>query len=421
MTGRVAQLRGAARFAVNLYAEQGRGAYHAYVRRVPFTRLRFAPGREDPYPIYEQIRAEGPFVTTPMGNLATADHAICKELLRSRRWGVQPEGEEPPDDFDLSFLDRNPPDHTRLRRLVAPAFSPRRIGELRAGIEKTVDALLDDLLDGLERAGQADLVAGYAAPLPIAVISDLLGVPDADTAAFSRYGAAIGSALSGVRSLGHAREVMAADRALERLFLDLFERRRADPADDLLTEIVAAEASGEIRTDEMVPLCGLLLIAGFETTVNLVGNAVNALLEHPDQWASLVADPALAAAAVQETLRFDPPVQRTARVSFDDTEVAGTAITRNRWVNVLIGGANRDPAVFADPHVFDLGRSDGAEHLAFSSGIHHCVGRPLAELEATIALTRLAERLPGLRRAGAVRRRNATLIRGPQVLPVAAG
>lgn len=410
-------MRRAAGFALGLYAEQGRGAYHAYVRRHPFTRLRFAPGREDPYPIYEQIRSRGPFIETPMGNLATVDHAVCKDVLRSRRWGVQPEGQGPPEDFDLSFLDRNPPDHTRLRRLVAPAFSPRRTGGLRAGVDKTVDALLDDVA----ASGEFDLVAGLAAPLPIAVISDLLGVPDADTAAFSRYGAAIGSALAGIRSLRHAREVMAANRALEQLFLDLFERRRAEPADDLLTEIVAAEAAGEVASAEMVPLCGLLLIAGFETTVNLVGNAVNALLDHPDQWAALVADPGRAGAAVQETLRFDPPVQRTARVSFDDTEVAGTEITRNRWVNVLLGGANRDPAVFADPDVFDIGRTDGVEHLAFSSGIHHCVGRPLAELEATVALVRLAERFPRLRRAGAVRRRNATLIRGPLVLPVAAG
>jgi cytochrome P450 len=417
MSGRAAQLRGAARFAVDLYAQQGRGAYHAYVRRDPFTRLRFAPGRDDPYPIYEQIRAQGPFIETPMGNLATVDHAICKELLRGRRWGVQAEGEHPPVDFDLSFLDRNPPDHTRLRRLVAPAFGPRRIAGLRSGVEKTVDALLDDV----ESADRLDLVAALAAPLPIAVISDLLGVPDADTAAFSRYGAAIGSALSGVRSLRHARAVMTADRALEQLFLDLFERRRAEPADDLLSEIVAAEANGEIEAAEMVPLCGLLLIAGFETTVNLVGNAVNALLDHPDQWSALVADPGLAGAAVQETLRFDPPVQRTARVSFDDTEVAGSTITRGRWVNVLLGGANRDPAVFADPGTFDVFRTDAAEHLAFSSGIHHCVGRPLAELEATVALARLAERVPGLRRAGAVRRRNATLIRGPLVLPVTAG
>ncbi len=411
----MAQVRAVTRFAYGLYAEQVRGAYHAYVRRSPFARLRFAPGREDPYPIYEQIREQGPFVETPLGNLATVDHAVCSELLRSRRWGVQPEGEDPPPDFDLSFLDRNPPDHTRLRRLVAPAFSPRRIGELRVRVEKTVDGLLDEALD----AGDFDLVSALAAPLPIAVICDLLGIPDADTAAFSRYGAAIGSALAGVRSLAHAREVMAANAAIERMFLDLFEARRREPVDDLVSELVAAEAAGSIATEELLPLCGLLLIAGFETTVNLVGNAVNALLDHPDQWAALVADPGRAGAAVQETLRWDPPVQRTIRVSFDDTEVAGTALARGRWVNVLLGGANRDPAVFADPATFDLARTDGAEHLAFSSGIHHCVGRPLAELEATVAVRRLAERLPGLRRAGAVRRRNATLIRGPLVLPVA--
>jgi cytochrome P450 len=415
MTGRVAQLRSAARFASGLYVEQARGVYEAYVRRVPFVRLRFAPGRDDPYPIYEQIRSEGPFVVTPKGNLATVDHAICKEILRSRRWGVQPEGEGPPADFDLSFLDRNPPDHTRLRRLVAPAFSPRRIADLRVSVEKTVDGLLE----GGEDAGELDLVSALAAPLPIAVICDLLGIPDADTAEFTRYGVAIGSALSGIRSLSHAREVMAANAAIERLFTELFELRRREPVDDLVSELVAAEDAGTIRPGELVPLCSLLLIAGFETTVNLVGNAVNALLDHPHQWAVLVTDPGLAGAAVQETLRYDPPVQRTARVSFDETEIAGTPLARGRWVNVLLGGANRDPAVFRDPDAFDITRTDGADHLAFSSGIHHCVGRPLAELEATVALRVLAERMPGLRRAGAVRRRNATLIRGPISLPVA--
>jgi cytochrome P450 len=415
MTGRVAQLRSAARFASGLYGEQARGVYEAYVRRVPFARLRFAPGRDDPYPIYEQIRSEGPFVVTPKGNLATVDHAICKDILRSRRWGVQPEGEGPPADFDLSFLDRNPPDHTRLRRLVAPAFSPRRIADLRVSVEKTVDGLLD----GTAAAGEFDLVPALAAPLPIAVICDLLGIPDADTAEFTRYGVAIGSALSGIRSLSHAREVMAANAAIERLFTELFELRRREPVDDLVSELVAAEDAGTIRPGELVPLCSLLLIAGFETTVNLVGNAVNALLDHPHQWAVLVADPGLAGAAVQETLRYDPPVQRTARVSFGETEIAGTPLAPGRWVNVLLGGANRDPAVFRDPDTFDITRTDGADHLAFSSGIHHCVGRPLAELEATVALRVLAERMPGLRRAGAVRRRNATLIRGPISLPVA--
>lgn len=416
MTGRVAQLRTAARFATGLYAGQARGAYDAYVRRNLFARLRYAPGRDDPYSIYEQMRAGGPFYVTAMGNLATVDHAICKEVLRSRRWGVQPEGEDPPEDFDLSFLDRNPPDHTRLRRLVAPAFSPRRMADFRASIEKTVGTLLDDVV----ATGEFDLVPALASPLPIAVITDLLGIPDADAAAFTRYGVALGGALAGLRSLRHAREVMIADRDLERLFEELFTLRRREPGDDLISTLVAAEGE-QVRTDELVPLCGLLLIAGFETTVNLVGNAVNALLDHPDQWAALVADPGLAGAAVQETLRYDPPVQRTMRISFDDTEIAGTPLASGRIVNVLLGGANRDPQVFHEPDRFDLARTDGADHLAFSSGIHHCVGRPLAELEATVALQTLAERMPGLRRAGAVRRRNTTLIRGPISLPVAVG
>jgi cytochrome P450 len=417
MTGRVAQLRSAARFASQLYGEQARGAYEAYVRRIPFARLRFAPGRDDPYPIYEQLRSQGPFVVTPMGNLATVDHALCKEVLRSRRFGVQPEGQDPPHDFDLSFLDRNPPDHTRLRRLVAPAFSPRRMAGFGGAVEKTVTGLLDDAA----AAGEFDLVAALASPLPIAVITDLLGIPDADGDAFTRYGMALGSALSGLRSLRHAQQVMAANRDLEALFEDLFQRRRVHPEDDLISALVAAEADEVVRPAELVPLCGLLLIAGFETTVNLIGNAVNALLDHPDQWALLVADPDLAGAAVQETLRFDPPVQRTARASWDDVELAGQPVRREQWVNVLIGGANRDPVVFDDPDVFDITRTDGADHLAFSSGIHHCVGRPLAELEATVTLRLLAERMPTLRRAGAVRRRNATLIRGPLCLPVRAG
>ena len=224
----------------------------------------------------------------------------------------------------------------------------------------------------------------------------------------------------GLRSLRHAQEVMTADRDLKRMFEEIFELRRQQPGDDLISALVAAE--GEQVTDRGA---GAALRAaadrGLRDDGQPVGNAVNALLDHPDQWAALVADPGLAGAAVQETLRYDPPVQRTMRISCDDTELGGESIVAGRIVNVLLGGANRDPQVFHEPDVFDLARTDGAEHLAFSSGIHHCVGRPLAELEATVALQTLAERMPGLRRAGAVRRRNATLIRGPISLPVAVG
>jgi len=407
------QARRVTGLAVQLYGEQARGAYDAYVRRDPFTRLRHRPGRDDPYPVYERIRAAGPFIPTRMGNLASVDHAVCRGVLRSRRFGVQPEGETSPDEgFDLSFLDRNPPDHTRLRRLAAPAFSPRQVAGYRTTIEKTVDHLLESA------PSEFDLVTRLAAPLPITVISELLGIPDADEEAFSRYGRVLGSALGGVRSLRHVRALVAADADLTRIFEGLFELRRRDPRDDLISRLVVAEGD-TLTAAEMVPLCTLLLIAGFETTVNLIGNAVNALLDHPDQWALVRDDPGLAAGAVTETLRWDPPVQRTVRISFDDTEIADHPVRAGQFVHVLLGGANRDPAVFRDPERFDIRRLDAGEHLAFSSGIHHCLGRPLAELEATIALERLAVAMPRLRRAGAVRRRNATLIRGPLSLPVA--
>lgn len=415
MASRTSQIRQAGGFALRLYGERVRGEFDAYVRRDPFTRLRLRPGRVDPYPIYEQIRQHGPFVTTRLGNLASVDHAVCREVLRSRRFGVQPENATVVDDgFDLSFLDRNPPDHTRLRRLAAAAFSPRQVAGYRVMIEKTVDQLLASAAD------EFDLVTQLAAPLPIAVITDLLGIPDADAEAFSRYGRVIGSALGGVHSLGHVRALMSANADIRRIFEDLFALRRLQPRDDLISRLVAAEGD-QICPAEMVPLCSLLLIAGFETTVNLVGNAVNALLDHPDQWQRLRDDPGLAAGASNETLRFDPPVQRTVRISFDDTVLAGRPVRPGQFVHVLLGGANRDPAVFDLPGTFDIGRTDAAEHLAFSSGIHHCLGRPLAELEATVALERLAVTMPRLRRAGAVRRRNATLIRGPVSLPVAQG
>ncbi|RLV49484.1 cytochrome P450 [Nocardioides mangrovicus] len=408
------RVRQAVGFATALYGDRLRTAVGAYVQRDPFSRLRQRPGRVDPYPVYEHIRARGGWVGTRLGNLATVDHAACDQILRSRRFGVRPEGESGADETGgLSFLNENPPDHGRLRRLAAPAFGARQVAGYRPRIERVVAELLD-------RAGSRfDLVDDLAAPLPIAVITELLGIPDADATAFAAYGEVVGSALGGIRSLGHARALMRANADLEQIFERLVEERRRRPADDLVSRLAAAEGDA-LRPGELVPMCTLLLIAGFETTVNLIGNAVGALLDHPDQWALLCEDPSQAGRAAAETLRFDPPVQRTARVSFDEVEVAGRPVASHQVVHVLLGGANRDPAVFTEPDRFDLTRPDAGEHLAFGSGAHHCLGRPLAELEAEIALRVLAERLPRLRRAGPVRLRPATLIRGPLHLPVAA-
>ena len=415
------QLRQAATFATRLYRQRLEILYAAYVDRDPMCLLALKPGRDDPYAIYERMRRQGTLLPTRLGNWVTTSHQLCQQVLRDRRFGVRP-ADDPTrtaDDFDLSFLDMNPPDHTRLRRLAQPAFSPKHMAGYRPRIERTVADLLDRAATTGVSTGRFDLVSGLAAPLPIAVITDLLGVPDADADAFARYGMVIGSALDGVRSLSHAKRLQAADAELAALFGNLFALRRREPADDIVSRVVAAEGD-QVRPDELLPLCVLLLVAGFETTVNLIGNAVNALLDHPEQWDALCADPAgMAPKAVEETLRYDPPVQRTMRVALEPLELDGRPVRKGQFVVTLIGAANRDPDAYPDPARFDIGREQTADHLAFSSGIHYCLGQPLATLEATVALASLAERMPGLHRAGPTRRRNASTIRGPIHLPVA--
>jgi hypothetical protein len=407
-------------FASGLYREQVSTAYAGYVRRDPMALLKLRPGRADPYAIYDRLRAKGTLVPTRLGNLASTSHRVCRSVLRDRRFGITTfDGTNSADAAgkDLTFLEMNPPDHTRLRRLVQPAFSPKAVATYRSRIDRTVGGLLDQAAG----AGEFDLVPAFAAPLPIAVITDLLGVPDAKAEDFARYGATIGSALDGIRSMRHAAQLQASNTALQELFEHLFELRRQDPQDDIVSRLVAAEGD-QIQPGEMRPMCVLLLVAGFETTVNLIGNCVLALLDHPEQWEALCADPErLAPRAVEETLRFDPPVQRTVRAALEPLELEGRAIPKDQQVVTLLGAANRDPEVYDRPDVFDMHRDGIADHLAFSSGIHYCIGQPLALLEATTAVQMLAERMPGLSRAGEVVRRNATTIRGPIRLPVRAG
>jgi hypothetical protein len=417
---RGSQLLDAARFATGLY-RQRLDVWQAARRGDLLSRRRSRDGIRDPYPIYEQMRARGPILPTRMGNWSTTSHPLCNEVLRGRSFGVAPL--EPPSDageqaMDLSFLELNEPDHGRLRRLAQPAFSPRMMAGYRELIERTTHELVDAAEAKAARDGRFDLVASLAAPLPIAVITSMLGIPDADTAAFQRYGAAIGSALSGIRSLRHAREVMTAQREIAELFTALFALRERDPREDLVSVLVA-ERGERIRPRELAPMCQLLLIAGFETTVNLIGNGVRALLAHPEQWRALGEDPSLAGPCVEEVLRWDPPVQETGRIAFEDVEVGGVRVRKDQVVLTLLAGANRDPAVFDAPQVFDITRRPAAEHLAFSSGIHYCLGAPLARLEAATALAVLAERMPGLRPAGRVRMRPSSTIRGPLRLPVA--
>ena len=407
----------AAAFAGRLYRQRASMAYAGYIHRDPMALLQMRPGRVDPYAIYDKMRARGPLVPTRLGNWSSTSHRVCNAVLRDRRFAVRPLDAPKPEageEFDLSFLEMNPPDHTRLRRLALPAFSPKQMAGYRPRIERTVGGLLDSAA----AAGSFDLVSSLAAPLPIAVITDLLGIPDADAEDFARYGMVIGGSLDGIQSLSHAAKLNTANTALTDLFNGLFELRRREPADDIVSQVVAAEGD-QIKPAEMLPMCVLLLVAGFETTVNLIGNGVHALLNNPDQWQALCADPAaMAPKVVEEALRFDPPVQRTGRVALEPVELCDREVRKGQFVITLIGAANRDPDVYPDPDRFDITREPSVEHLAFSSGIHYCIGQPLARLEATIAFRMLAERMPHLRRAGAVKRRNATTIRGPIRLPV---
>jgi hypothetical protein len=414
----MSDLQKAVSFAAGLYRERASVLLAGYVQRDQVALLALAPGRANPYAVYDRIRARGTIVPTRVGNWATPSHRLCSAVLRDRRFGVRLDDEPlAADELDMSMLSMNPPDHTRLRRLIQPAFSPKIVAGYAGRIERTVGVLLD----AAAAAGEFDLISDFAAALPIAVITDLLGIPDADAAYFARIGAIVGSAIGGIRSMRHARALQESADALERLFAGLFELRRRDPQADIVSRIVAAEGT-QIMPAEMQSLCALLLVAGFETTVNAIGNGVLALLAHPEQWQALCADPAgLAPKAVSEALRFDPPVQLTERVALEPVELDGQVIGRGESVLTLIGAANRDPEAFDHPDAFDLHRDGTTDNLSFSSGIHYCAGQPLARLELTIALQLLAERMPGLARAGKVERRNSNIIRGPIRVPVTAG
>jgi cytochrome P450 len=407
-------LREQLRFVAGFYKERAVLRYGGHLRRDPLCRLHLgSPDRRDPYPIYDEVRHRGPLIRSVAGPWTSASYAICEQVLRDRRFGVDMRApDQRTGSPQLSFLELDPPDHTRLRRFAMPTFSPKAV----AGFGPQITATVGELLDAVPADGSFDLVGGYAAPMPIAVITRLLGIPDADSEEFERYGQAFGSALGGLQSLRHARELFEAQRRLQRIFSSLIDARRVDPGDDVISRLATAPGE-QIRAEDMVPLCTLLLIAGFETTVNLIGNTVLALLQRPELWRRVADDPTLVDAAVEETLRFDPPVQRTARVAHAEVELGGQLVTQGQVVVTLIGGVGRDPEVVERPNEFDLDRPS-RDHLAFSAGPHYCVGQPLAKLEATIAVRELMARFPDLRIDGPGARRSGTLIRGLARLPV---
>ncbi len=389
--------------------------------------LQAKPG-EDVYALYEQMRVKGPVHRSRTGAHVVTSYTLCSQVLRDPRFRVRDLHNRPADFGPLtsptgatlpaeSFLEQDPPDHTRLRRLVAPAFRPKLIRSYRCQIE----AIAENLLDRAAQRGSFDLMTDFAAPLPIMVITKMLGIPDVDVDRFAHIGAVVGRSLGGVLSRRQAKELHAASEDLVALFIKLERYRRRHPGDDVLSILTAAKADDQLGLEELVATCSLLLIAGFETTVNLIGNATVALAQRPDQWSLLRDDLSRAPAVVEETLRFDPPVQATVRVPHEPIELAGQTRPPGARVMLMLAAANRDPEVYPDPNRFDITRTGGPEHLAFSSGIHYCLGAALARLEGEVALQVLARRLPRLRATGSLRRRPGSAIRGFASIPMAAG
>lgn len=393
----------------------------------------------DPWPLYEQLRREAPVHRSPRGFWVVARHADCLALLRDRRASADAGNVDPalaPEGFgagrrrggaaaaaaraerdDRPFLFRDPPDHTRLRALVSKAFTPRMVEGLRARVEAVVDELLDAALE----RGEADVVAHLAYPLPVRIICDMLGVPAADQERFHGWSAALARGLDPEFLLTEEvhRARLDALAAFADYFVALLAERRAHPGDDLLSRLATVEDGGDVLSvGELLSTAILLLVAGHETTVNLIGGGVLALLEHPGELARLRAAPTLVRPAVEELLRYVSPVQLTGRTLTDDVHVAGTVLPKGGFVLVLIGSANRDPAAFPRPDRLDLSRPDN-RHLGFGMGLHHCLGAPLARLEAQVAIPALLRRARTIELATArVRYRENVVLRGLAELPV---
>lgn len=377
----------------------------------------------DPHPGYESIRAQGDMVWTRLGGWVTTSREISDSVLRDQRFGVTPASEITPLDTTLhgrdgrvlvnpvedSFLLRNPPDHGRLRKLVQPFFTPRALRERKPMIDKIVDEYVDALPE------RFDAVNDFAVRVPIQVILELLGVPDADQDVLARWGSAIVATLDGIRTMKEMRELNAALSEFEDFLDDLVEERRRTPGLDVVSHLVMND---DLAREDLIATTELLLVAGFETTVNLIGNGIMAVMANPETREPLIEDPAYAELFVEEVLRLDPPVHYTVRFAREPLEAHGVSLKPGMPVVLLLAAANRDPAAFADPQRFDPTRPNVREHLAFSAGIHYCIGAGLARMEAASALHGLFRKFPDLEVSGPVKRRPSRLLRGAIRLPV---
>ncbi len=384
--------------------------------------------RRDPYPTYEMLRQFAPiFHWEAWGMYFLTQHEDCNDLLRDNRLGRNDYGEPPAIEHDLFEMQKrwmlllNPPDHTRLRGLVHKAFSPRMVEQLRETIQTVADQLLDKVqfLDNEQATGKMELIADFAYPLPVTVIAEMLGVPVRDRDTFHHWSDALGRSLDLTDDPTVYQRASLAASEFTAYLRQLTAERRAHPQNDLISALVAVEEAGDVLTEEeLYATCALLLIAGHETTINLIGNGTLALLRHPAQLKLLRDDPALTKNAVEELLRYDSPVQMTSRNVLVEMEYKGHHFRKGQEISLLLAAANHDPAVFANPSQLDITRKPNP-HMSLGGGIHYCLGAPLARLEGQIAFETLLRRLPNLALAGTTPvYRDNFVLRGLESLPV---
>jgi len=388
------------------------------------------------YPAYAALRQRAPVarIPTPYGvpHVVVTGYDEALAVLTDRRFLIDPENVFPPEQLaeagwietpiDRNLLNVDPPDHTRLRKLVQQAFTPKFVANLRPRIEQVAEGLLDEIEGRAGASGErrTDLIRAFAFPLPLVVIAEMLGFPAEDRERFREWSDAV---VSLANPTAVSEEALAKMDAFAAYCLALFEQKRRAPADDLISGLVEAEEEGEkLSEQELLSMVLLLIVAGHETTVNLIGSGTLALFEHPDQLDRLKGDPSLLKPAIEELLRYYSPVENSiTRWVGEELELGGETIAHGEGVIAVLGAANRDPARFPDPDRLDLGRGDN-RHLAFGKGIHMCLGAPLARLEGEIAFGALLRRFPGLRLAvprDELAWRPNFLLRGLTALPVA--
>ncbi len=390
----------------------------------------------NPFPEFARLRAEDPVHWSPaMKAWIITRHADVKQVALNNRqisadrltpfFKTNPEYQRGSIDSLVRYLNhwmvfRDPPDHTRLRRLFNKAFTPTSVSNLRPSIESIVAHLIDGMEAKARRGETVDYIADFAYPLPASVIMDLLGVPRADLERVKLWSDDIALFIGTAQVAGNKYlRAESGAKAMSDYFRSLVEARTAEPHDDMISQLVLARDDRDaLTTDEIIGTCILLLFAGHETTTNLIGNGFLYSMRHREQWERLVADPSLAGSAVEEYLRYDGPSGALARVAAADLEMGGKTIRAGQRLFAFMNSANRDPEAFADPDRFDIGREPNV-HLTFGHGIHFCLGAPLARLEAQIAATRLAERLPDVRLSGSDPEWHDSLIlRGVKRLPL---